>query len=310
MLFDGVIDGKPRKLVSTAARNGYFFTLDRVTGEHIVTSKFGTTTNWANGPAQERRARARIPRRKPPFPARWSRPSKAGVTNWPPPAFNPDLGLFYVHESNGFNILYLTDPDPRGSMGLGGKRFYVTGFDSNAIQGIDYKTGKARWRHEWPAGAGIGTGLLTTATGLLFTGDGSGNFVALDAANGEPLWHTRIGNISNAPQTYEVDGTPVRAGGRGRHALLVRPLLMLPRIRYGMVGGGQGAFIGAVHRMAARLDDQFELVCGAFSSDAERVAAVRRAIWALRTSALYDDYKTACSRAKRRCPRTSACNAW
>jgi len=45
---------------------------------------------------------------------------------------------------------------------------------------------------------------------------------------------------------------------------------MQPRIRYGMVGGGQGAFIGAVHRMAARLDDQFELVCGAFSSNAER----------------------------------------
>jgi predicted dehydrogenase len=45
---------------------------------------------------------------------------------------------------------------------------------------------------------------------------------------------------------------------------------MQPRIRYGMVGGGQGAFIGAVHRMAARLDDQYELVCGAFSSDAPR----------------------------------------
>ena len=45
---------------------------------------------------------------------------------------------------------------------------------------------------------------------------------------------------------------------------------MQPRIRYGMVGGGRGAFIGAVHRMAARLDDQYALVCGAFGSTAAR----------------------------------------
>ena len=48
-------------------------------------------------------------------------PVEGGVTNWPPPAYSPDTGLFYVNENNGFNILYLTDPDPRGSMGLGGK---------------------------------------------------------------------------------------------------------------------------------------------------------------------------------------------
>jgi outer membrane protein assembly factor BamB len=52
----------------------------------------------------------------------------------------------------------------------------------------------------------VGAGLLTTAGGLLFSGDGSGNFVALDARDGKPLWHTRIGNASNAPQTYLVDG--------------------------------------------------------------------------------------------------------
>jgi len=49
VLIDGVIDGKPRKLVSTASRNGYFFTLDRVTGQPVVSAKFGTTVNWAKG---------------------------------------------------------------------------------------------------------------------------------------------------------------------------------------------------------------------------------------------------------------------
>jgi alcohol dehydrogenase (cytochrome c) len=214
VLFDGVIDGKPRKLVSTAARNGYFFTLDRVTGEHIVTSKFGKTTNWAKG-LRKNGAPEPNPAKEATIPGSLVSPFEGGVTNWQAPAFNPELGLFYVHESNGFNVLYLTDPDPRGSMGLGGKRFFVTGFESNAIQGIDYATGKPRWRHEWPTGASIGSGILTTATGLLFTGDGSGNFVAMDAATGGLLWHTRIGNISNAPQTYEVDGRQYLTVGVG-----------------------------------------------------------------------------------------------
>ena len=78
-------------------------------------------------------------------------PVEGGVTNWPPAAYSPDTGLFYVHERNGFNMLYLTDPDPRGSMGLGGKtacrrrrrrRAYLTA--------IDYKTGKVAWRHQFP----------------------------------------------------------------------------------------------------------------------------------------------------------------
>jgi alcohol dehydrogenase (cytochrome c) len=205
VLFDGVIDGKPRKLVSTAARNGFFFTLDRVTGEHIVTAKFGKTANWDKG-LRKSGAPEPNPAKEATIPGSLVSPIEAGVTNWPPPAFNPDLGLFYVHESNSFNIVYLTDPDPRGSMGLGGKRFFVAGFESNATQGIDYSTGKPRWRHEWPTGAGIGAGFLATAAGLLFTSDGSGNLVAMDAANGELLWHTHIGNISNAPQTWEVDG--------------------------------------------------------------------------------------------------------
>ncbi|MCB1675386.1 MAG: PQQ-binding-like beta-propeller repeat protein, partial [Halioglobus sp.] len=79
-------------------------------------------------------------------------------------------------------------------------------FDSTAFQAIDYRNGKTIWRHEWPGGGSVGAGILTTKTGLVFTGDGSGNAVAFDGANGELLWHTRIGNITNGPQTYEVNG--------------------------------------------------------------------------------------------------------
>jgi alcohol dehydrogenase (cytochrome c) len=205
VLFDAVIDGKPRKLVSTAARNGYFFTLDRVTGEHILTRPFGQTTNWATG-LNSKGQPVRDPLKDAQIPGALVSPVEEGVVNYQAPAFNPDLGLFYVHESNSFNIVYLTDPDPRGSMGLAGKRRAMMGYTSTAVHAIEAATGRTAWRHEWPQPNGVNGGLLNTVTGLLFAGDGNGNFVALDSTNGEPLWHTRIGNISNAPQTFEIDG--------------------------------------------------------------------------------------------------------
>jgi alcohol dehydrogenase (cytochrome c) len=77
------------------------------------------------------------------------------------------------------------------------------------LTAIDYKTGKIAWkrRYQTTANTGLGTGLLTTAGGLLFAGDVSGNFVAYDPANGSPLWHTQLGtNTTNAPETYMVNG--------------------------------------------------------------------------------------------------------
>ncbi len=203
ILIDAVIDGKPRKVVSTAARNGYFYTVDRVTGEHLVTSKYGSTTNWAKG-IRPTGVVEPNPAKEATIPGSLVSPVEGGVTNWPPPAYSPDTGLFYVHEHNGFNLLYLTDPDPRGSMGLAGKTVFQLGSGGDYLTAIDPKTGKIAWRHTLYGGSG--GGILTTAGGLIFTGDGSGNFAAFDAANGTPLWHTRIGNISNAPETYTIDG--------------------------------------------------------------------------------------------------------
>jgi alcohol dehydrogenase (cytochrome c) len=205
VLIDGTINGKPRKLVSTAARNGYFFTVDRVTGEHIVTSKYGTTTNWATG-IRPNGSPDPNPAKEATVPGALVSPVEGGVVNWQPPAYSPDTGLFYTQENNGFQLLYLTDPDPRGSMGLGGKLAVGVGSAGNALAAIDYKTGKTVWRHAWPPGGGGGAGMLASAGRVLFTGDGSGNFVAFDAVKGKPLWHSRIGNITNAPQTHMLDG--------------------------------------------------------------------------------------------------------
>ena len=203
VLFDAVVNGRPRKLVSTAARNGYFYTVDRVHGEHLLTRKFGTHTNWA----LEMRPTGVIepnPAKEATIPGALVSPVEGGVVNWPPPAYSPATGYFYTQERNGFNMLYLTEPDPRGSMGLGGKERFNLGSLGSYLVALDPLTGRAAGRHKWPGGGG--GGLLATAGNLVFSGDGSGNFVGLDATNGTPLWHTRIGNPSNAAQTYMVDG--------------------------------------------------------------------------------------------------------
>jgi alcohol dehydrogenase (cytochrome c) len=207
ILFDAPINGKMRKLVSTAARNGYFFTLDRVTGEHIVSTKYGLSTNWVKSVAKNGSLR-RDPVKDPSIGGALVSPTAGGTINWEPPAYSPDTGLFYVSERNGFTIFYLMDPDPRGSMGLGGIEQANVGSAGNFLTAIDPKTGKIAWRRPYPGGGGGGGGggLLTTAGRLVFAGDAGGNIVAYDAGTGKPLWHSRIGNVTNAPQTYMIDG--------------------------------------------------------------------------------------------------------
>jgi len=206
VLFDAVIKGKPRKLISTAARNGYFFTLDRVTGEHIVTTKYGSSTNWVKS-IDKKGYLKRDPVKDPTVPGALTSPTSGGTINWEPPAYSLDTGLFYVAEKNGYSIYYLTDPDPRGSMGLGGKEEVQVGSAGNFLTAIEPTTGKIAWRRPFPGGGdGGGGGLLTTAGKLVFAGDAGGSLVAYDAVTGKPLWNSRIGNVTNPPITYMLDG--------------------------------------------------------------------------------------------------------
>jgi alcohol dehydrogenase (cytochrome c) len=204
ILVNAMFHGKMRKLLLTAARNGYYFTLDRVTGERLVSSKYGVYTNWAKG-LNERGAPIYDPEKNATVAGSLVSPTSDGVTNWEPASYSPDTGLVYVAQNNGSSLFYLTDIDPRGSMGLGGKEEAQVGSGGSFLTAIDYNTGKAVWNRRY-YGDGGGGGLLTTAGKLLFAGDGAGNLVAHDVATGKPLWHTRIGDVSNAPQTFMLDG--------------------------------------------------------------------------------------------------------
>ena len=209
VLVDGDFRGSgPRTMVLTASRNGYFFTLDRRTGEHMLTSTFSDTVNWAKPSLNAKGQPVRDPAKDHHVAGALVSSSNGGATNWPPPAYSPDTGLLYVPTAETYAMYYLTETDPRGAMGLGGKDEVSVGTMGSFISAIDYKTGKTVWKHRFrTAGSTRGApGLLTTAGKLLFGGDVSGNFIAFDPANGKTLWHSQIGQVTNAPETYMVDG--------------------------------------------------------------------------------------------------------
>ena len=193
----------------TASRNGYYFTLDRLTGEHLVTSKFSETVNWAKG-LNAKGQPVRDPAKDHHVGGALVSSANGGATNWPPPAFSPDTGLLYVPTAENYAMYYLTEPDPRGAMGLGGKEEVGVGGVRQLSRGdrlqdrqnrrgsTDSEPRRRRARRSGPAHDG---------RRLLFGGDVSGNFVAFDPANGKPLWHSRLAAMCrNAPQTYLVDG--------------------------------------------------------------------------------------------------------
>ena len=206
ILVDAEFNGKPRKLVLHASRNGYYFTLDRLTGEHLVTSKYSDAVNWAKG-INAKGQPERDPEKDSTVPGSLVSPNNGGATNWPPPAYSPDTGLFYVPSNDAYAMYYLTETDPRGAMGLGGKEEDGLVSLGSYLTAIDYKTGKIAWRHRYPGTSGnLAAGILTTAGKLLFAGDIAGNLVAYDPANGKILWHSHLGQVSNAPETYMLDG--------------------------------------------------------------------------------------------------------
>jgi alcohol dehydrogenase (cytochrome c) len=211
VLIDGTIEGKPRKLIAQAARNGYFFVLDRATGKNVVTSTFAKT-NWAKG-VDSKGQPIPDPAKYPQNDGALVSPNQAGAANWPPPSFSPDTGLFYVNASNAYSVYYIYDDEPKPEGWGGNDR---GGWSEGVLQAIDYKTGKIRWSHNWEGAGGPRSGVLSTAGNLVFAADPQNNFVALNATTGAALWHSNLGGgMSNAPISYELDGRQFVVVGSG-----------------------------------------------------------------------------------------------
>ena len=208
VLVDGEFQGKPRKMLMQASRNGYFFVLDRTNGKSLLTVPYGPV-NWAKGIDEQGRPIPN-PDKEPAPDGRIIAPSEGGVTNYRSPSVDEKQGLFIVDASPSWSIYFAKPAD--GAYGWAGADYDL--WDKGVIEAIDYRTGKIRWSHE--LGWGSGAGVLTTDSGVTITGDGTGNILALDTVNGKTLWHAAMGaSMQSSPITYELDGRQYILTGAG-----------------------------------------------------------------------------------------------
>jgi quinohemoprotein ethanol dehydrogenase len=226
LLADIAIDGRTRKVVMQANKGGFFYVLDRITGEFISATPF-TPVNWARG-HDPKTGRPLIPPE-----AYYSTttavtisPSAAGASNWAAKAYSPQTGLVYMPVS-GFSsrtytaIEFDLNPDraiqvngtPRGGQVpagtptpanpplIGPPQTVRGGF----LVAFDPVTRKERWRN--PGGGGSGGGALATASNLVFQVVSDGRLLAYTAEDGRKLFEVSTGQGGMGPPiTYELDG--------------------------------------------------------------------------------------------------------
>lgn len=236
MLADLTIDGKPRKVLMQAPKNGFFYVIDRATGE-LISGKPYIPINWATGLDAKGRPienpETRVDRTGKPA---LVLPGPLGGHNWHPMAFSPKEGLVYIPAFEAAS-LYAPQADwkpdtARGfnvgfDLGAGalppdlGIRKQVYGTVKGKLMAWDPVKQEARWTVEFP-GPWNG-GLLATGGGLVFQGNSGSEFAAYDAANGKKLWSfaAQTGIVA-PPITYTVNGeqyVAVLAGWGGAYAI-------------------------------------------------------------------------------------------
>lgn len=209
MLVDAPVAGKMRKLLVQANRNGFYYVLDRVTGEFLHGTPFINELNWAKG-LDEKGRPIRVPGVIPSLQGTKTCPATSGATNWMSPAYNPETGLFYFVAQEGCGI----NTKSRDTFRPGGFPYMATGYIESPeepwqmyVRALEVATGKLRWEYKQVGSKRYGSGVLSTAGGLLFAGDDQGFLTALDAKTGKALWHFNTGQqISASPITYSFKG--------------------------------------------------------------------------------------------------------
>ena len=214
--------GAPVRALFWANRTGFFYVLDRATGRFLSGTPF-VKVNWASRLDEKGRP---VPTPQPPGQPTW--PGNQGGTNWYSPSFSPRTGLFYVSAWEGYATIYRKEQ----SEYVAGRNFSGGGFSvltpvpgapgvrigratpinnwtdavgHGTVMAIDPNTGKTTWKFD--QFDVTDSGILTTATDLLFTGGREGYFYALDARTGAELWTASLGGqIVNGPISYAVNG--------------------------------------------------------------------------------------------------------
>jgi alcohol dehydrogenase (cytochrome c) len=208
VLIDANFHGRPRKLLVHPNRNGFFYVLDRVTGEFLLGVPFVKKVTWASGIGPDGRPKL-VPGTEPTVQGTKACPSQEGATNWMSRAYNPATGLFYVMSEENCNIWTKSSAwwEP-GKSFYGGALHEVPGEKSEKfLRALDLQTGKLVW--EVPqTGTGLTWGgVLSTAGGVVFYGDDSGALAAVDAKTGKSLWHFQTSQFWKAsPMTFMLNG--------------------------------------------------------------------------------------------------------
>ena len=201
-----MIEAAGKHLIAQANRNGFFYVLDRTTGKLVSANSYGKIT-WSDTKDAEGRPVAKK-EASPTLEGHTVCPGALGTTNFMAPTYSPQTGLFYVTARDQCDI-FSTAPQPYEA----GHAYYGSAYFPSEeaepyrgfLKAIDPATGEIKWKfeHTSPTWSGV----LSTAGGLVFTGDAEGNFIAFAAAAGETLWHFQMGGaVYAAPMAFAVDG--------------------------------------------------------------------------------------------------------
>jgi alcohol dehydrogenase (cytochrome c) len=215
VLIDGEVRGAKRKLLAMANRNAFYYVLDRVSGEFLAGRPYAKQT-WAKG-LDDRGRPIVIPGSEPTEAGSLVWPNLNGATVWFSPSYSPQTGLFYVATREIASVYFKRQAEYKpGTFFAGGGETPAPGDESSGfIRALEATTGQLRW--EFKLHSAPWAGVLATGGGLVFSGSDEGNFYALDAKAGKPLWDFQTGApVQSNPVSFNIDGKQHVAVAAGR----------------------------------------------------------------------------------------------
>ncbi|MCC6590414.1 MAG: PQQ-dependent dehydrogenase, methanol/ethanol family [Bryobacterales bacterium] len=222
MLVDAEWKGRPRKLLIQANRNGFFYVLDRLTGEFLLGKPFVKRLTWATGLDEKGRPIKSAGADPTPEGIR-ACPAVEGATNWMSTAYSPATKLFYVMTLEKCTFYTKAKAEWKaGQSHYGGDTRNIPEEKGQKIlRALNIQTGEVVWELPQDGPAITWGGVLSTAGGVVFFGHDDGSFAAADAKSGKLLWQFQANQLWKAsPMTYQLNGKQYVATAAGPNVLV------------------------------------------------------------------------------------------